>query len=124
MSEIKQFDFESPIQQLKIAGDMYEIDFSDDSILKKQQRFETFYQEAEKIDKEAEDYIEKTKELIKDTVDTILEKGAFDILYIKSGKSIMNILNLVEFLADIINEKSQESKKNVENKYLKFKKVK
>jgi len=121
---MKKFEFKRPVEEIEIAGDVYTIDFSDVSIQEKQKKFETFHAEVEKIPKDAEDYLDKVYVLIEDAIDTIFHKGAFKVLYEKSGRSLYNMTDLMEYLADMIGEKANKQHEERVNKYLKAKKQK
>ena len=116
---MKKFEFKRPVEEIEIAGDIYTIDLSDVSIQTKQKRFETFQEEARKIPRDDTEYFDKALKLVEDTIDTIFHPGAFKVIYEKSGKSLYNMTDLVEYLADVINEKAKKQHDERVNIYLK-----
>ena len=112
---IRKFEFKKSYEEIDIAGGIYKIYLDDESIKKMYTAFENFNEKAEKLDavdvskldaKGHIEHFEKQKELFKECINLILkDEKAFDVLYINAGKSISNMVGLLNYLGDIIGEK-------------------
>ena len=120
---VREFNFKKSYEEIKINGKVYMVDFSDEAIMNYQTSFNKFNkQKNEELSKLAEneaEFIEKAREITKDIIDTILGNGSFDVIYIESGKSLFNISELIEYLAEIIGEKVESVRKEKRKKYVK-----
>lgn len=128
---VREFKFKSTVEKLRINGNDYEIDFADDKIKQYQKELEQFYfksKEVQEVDadnlsaEEQQKYLDKTKELATSIIDALLGEGAFEELYEESGKSLINMVDLIEFLTEVIGEKSTKTKQEKYDKLLKAKK--
>lgn len=122
---MKSFDFKKSYEDIKINDREYRIDLSDDKVKEYRKAFVEFYdqsiiinQENEK-EKDEDKMLERTKEIVGKAIDTILGEGSFSILYIESGKSLINMVDLVSFLTEIIKDKTEEFQAKHADKYLK-----
>lgn len=125
---MRKFEFKKTFEEVEIAGKVYRIEFSDDKIREYQEKFhslEADVQELLNVDEtkltkeEREKYFEKAKHLISNVIDMLLGEGSFDELYEKSGRSIINMYDLVEFLAEIVNERSEQNRVEKRQQYVK-----
>lgn len=128
---MRTFEFKKTYEEIKINDKTYKIEFNDDKINEYQKAFENFYfksQEKQKIDinklnkEEEKQFIEESVQLAKEALETLLGEGTYDILYEESGRSLINMVDLISFLADIVNEKTSQEKQKRVDKYLKNKK--
>ena len=126
---MKKFEFKKPFEEVEIAGKVYRIEFSDDKVREYQEGLHslgTDIQEFLNVDKtkltkeEREKYyFEEGKQLIRNVVDMLLGEGSFDELYEKSGRSIINMYDLVWFLAEIIKERNKQNREEKRQQYVK-----
>lgn len=123
---MRKFEFKKSYEEINIAGKVYRVDFSDENIKKYQKSFNEFYKknkEFENIDEEnlsveeQQEILDKVLNIIKEFVETILGQNTFDELYDKSGKSIFNMMELVNYLAEIVGEKGQKLRDENYKKY-------
>jgi hypothetical protein len=126
---MREFSFKSTIEEFKINGEVYSIDFADDKVKEYQKTFRSFYDKAMEFqkainkdvnttDEEQEEMLEKSKQMTKEIIDSLLGKNKFEIIYEQSGRSLMNVLELVSFLGDVVKEKTEKLTTSHVNKYL------
>ena len=125
---MRKFEFKKTFEEVEIAGKVYKIEFNDDKIREYQERFHSLeadiqelmgVDEMELAKEEREKHFEKGKQLIRSVIDMLLGEGSFDELYEKSGRSIINMYDLVEFLAGIVGERSARSREEKRRQYVK-----
>ena len=125
---MRKFEFKKPFEEVEIAGKVYRIEFSDDKVREYQEGFHylgTDIQELLNVDEtkltkeEREKHFEKGKQLIRNTIDMLLGEGSFDELYEKSGRSIVNMYDLVWFLAEVVNERNKQNREEKRQQYVK-----
>lgn len=132
---MRSFEFKKSYEEIKINGEIYKVDFSDNKVLEYQKLFRSFYATSLELNEEGKDinktqdqekeYFDKSLKLVKDTLEGLLGENTFDKIYEQSGKSLINIVDLVTFLADTIQEKMTSLKDEKLEKYVgKKKKVK
>lgn len=128
---MRSFDFKKSYEELKINGEVYKIDFSDAKLKEYRKSFNEFYAESQKMqsvntselakDDELKQF-EHAADLTKKAIDKLLGDGSFNKLYEQSGRSLFNMMDLVEFLAELVGEKTNKVRKERAHKYIKHKK--
>jgi hypothetical protein len=129
---MRSFEFKSSVEEFKIGDKVYQIDFSDQKVKEYQRTFVNFYEKSQELQKEIdkstvenqEELFDQTLELVKGLIDQLLGSGSFDELYEKSGKSLINMMDLIAFLSEVVAEKAEKAKDERLNKYVKNKKSK
>jgi hypothetical protein len=125
---MRKFEFRKTYEEVEIAGKIYRVDFSDDKINEYQKKFFSFQADVEKFTKidetkltqeEQWKHFEDVKALAKDVVETLLGEGTFNELYEAAGRSIMNIYDLIWYLADIVKERSARNREEKRKQYVK-----
>jgi hypothetical protein len=125
---MRKFEFRKTYEEVEIAGKVYRVDFSDDKINEYQKKFFSFQADVEKFAKidetkltqeEQWKHFEDVKALAKDVIETLLGEGTFDELYEAAGRSIMNIYDLIWYLADIVKERSARNREEKRKQYVK-----
>jgi hypothetical protein len=125
---MKKFEFSKAYEEIEINGESYRIDFSDDKLKQYQDMFYKFYQEAQEIEQadiekmtseEQTTLLEKQRQNMKMVTETMLGEGTFDELFGLAGRSTWNYMRLIEFLAEIIEEKFSKTKEERRQKYVK-----
>jgi|SRR5690606_3024239 len=125
---MRKFEFKKTFEEVEIAGKVYRIEFSDDKIREYQEKFHSLEADVQELlnveetkltKEEREDRFEKGKQLVRNVIDMLLGEGSFDELYEKSGRSIINMYDLVEFLAEIVNERSAQNREEKRQQYVK-----
>jgi hypothetical protein len=125
---MKSFDFKKSYEELKIDGEIYKIDLSDDKVKEYQRAFVDFQVKSQELqiasDKAItpelkEEFMDKSKALVGETIDLLLGGQSFNKLYESSGRSLINMIDLVLFLTEIIQSKTEELKSSTLEKYIK-----
>lgn len=128
---VREFNFKSTVEEFKIEGDIYKVDFSDKKLREYQEKFNEFLEESAELEKlrhdnmtseEQENYFNSSYKLCEKMIDTVLGEGSFDKLYEKSGKSIFNMIDVIEFLSEAVGEKTVRLREENKSKYVKPKK--
>jgi hypothetical protein len=127
---MRSFEFKSSVEEFKIGDKVYQIDFSDQKVKSYQRSFVNFHVKSQelsdKIDKATpeiqEILFDQTLQLVKELLDQLLGSGSFDELYEKSGKSLINMMDLIAFLSEVVVEKADKAKNERLEKYVKNKK--
>lgn len=130
MINIKKFEFKKSYEEVELAGKIYKIEFNDERLLVYMKAFDKFYTksnelheiEAEKLDiKKQEEVLSEMAEMIKEILDLLLGKGAYDELYKKSGQSVINMVDVVLFVGDVVGERMEQSREEKKQQYVKKK---
>jgi hypothetical protein len=125
---MRKFEFGKAYEEIEINGKTYRVDFSDDKLKQYQDMFYKFYQEAQEIEQadiekmtpeEQNALLEKQRQNMKTVTETMLGEGTFDELFELAGRSTWNYMKLIEFLAEIIEERFSEIKEERRKKYVK-----
>lgn len=123
----KAFQFKKTYEEVDIAGNVYQIEFTDDKVLQYNKSFDKFYTESKRINEidvkkitveEQQDLFKEMQGLVKKVTEELLGKGSFDALYAASGNSLMNMIEVIEYLSEVVGEKVQRIQKDRKNKYL------
>lgn len=128
MTQFK-FEFEKTYKEVEVAGKVYQVEFNDDAINKYQKSLKTFEKQTKEVqglipdyekatDEEFDNVMNKQKELVKHVVETFLGENTFDELYEKAGKSISNLISLVDYLNNLYIEEAKEKAEKAQAKYL------
>ncbi|HDR8155539.1 TPA: hypothetical protein QC057_004568 [Bacillus cereus] len=128
MTQFK-FEFEKTYKEVDVAGKLYKIEFNDDAITKYQKELKTFDKDSKELaalitdyekatDEEIDAVMSKQKEMTKHVVETFLGEGTFDELYEKAGKSVTNLMGLVNYLSDLYVEEAKGKTEQAQAKYL------
>ncbi|ANT40247.1 MULTISPECIES: hypothetical protein [Bacillus] len=129
MSQVFQFNFEKTYKEVDVAGKVYQVEFNDDAINKYQKSLKSFGKKTKEVqglipdyekatDEEIDNLMNKQKELVKHVVETFLGEGTFEDLYEKAGKSVGNLMTLVDYLNNLYLEEAKEKAEKVQAKYL------
>jgi hypothetical protein len=125
---IKKFEFKKTYEEVEIAGKVYKVDLQDESVKKYQKQFNSFTEQSMQLQEAAKEnmtvdeqaaFLDQSKELAMVTINTLLGENAFDELYEASGKSLINVMDLINFLTEVIREKAGELQAQTVDKYLK-----
>lgn len=125
---MRKFEFGKSYEEVEINGKPYQIDFSDDKLKQYQDMFYKFYQEAQEIGQadiekmtteEQKALLDKQRQNMKTVTETLLGEGTFEELFELAGRSTWNYTKLIEFLAEIIEERFSELKEERRKKYVK-----
>lgn len=131
MTQAYQFNFEKTYKEIDVSGDIYRVEFNDEALTRYQKAVKRFNQgikeaqsalEKVNIETDSDDEIQKVsdkqKDVVKDVVEVFLGEGTFDGLYEKAGKSVMNLMSLVNYLIDIYSSEMKSKTEDARKKYL------
>lgn len=131
MTQPFQFNFEKTYREIDISGDIHRVDFNDEALTRYQKAIKRFNQGIKEVqevlknvnietdsDEEIQKVSDKQKDVVKDVVEVFLGEGTFEGLYEKAGKSVMNLISLVNYLIDIYSSEMQSKTENTRKKYL------
>lgn len=131
MTQAYQFNFEKTYKEIDVSGDIYRVEFNDEALTRYQKAVKGFNQgikeaqgalEKVNIETDSDDEIQKVsdkqKDVVKDVVEVFLGEGTFDGLYEKAGKSVMNLMSLVNYLIDIYSSEMKSKTEDARKKYL------
>ncbi|QWI52550.1 hypothetical protein EXW56_27060 (plasmid) [Bacillus mycoides] len=129
VSNVLQFNFDKTYKEIDVAGKLYRVAFDDDSMLQYQVSFKAYevkVQEAQKLVPDVQEatveqlkeMAEKQKELMRDAIEIFLGADTFEELYDKAGRSSMNLVGLIDYMMDLVQDELQKSAGKVNNKYL------
>lgn len=128
---IRKFEFNKTYEEVEVAGEVFRIEFNDEKIQQYNRGFDKYYVESKKIkekdlkkmnSEDKEKMFKQMQDLTKDMVEEILGEGTYESLYKASGNSLMNMIELVEYLSEIIGEVSERIRESKKKKYLANKK--
>ena len=125
---MRTFEFKKSYEEIKINDEVYKLSYNDENLLKYQKAFRQFQLDAadmqSKIDQiktadQETEYYEQTKEMVKKTIDLMLGEGSFDKIYEQSDRSIFNMVDLLVYLGEIVEERVKTEKEERLSKYVK-----
>ncbi|XQY90641.1 hypothetical protein ACNRWW_14035 [Metabacillus sp. HB246100] len=125
---MKKFEFKKSYEEIEIAGNVYKLGLSDEDLRKYQKEFSSFFDKQQDFQKikvdslsydEQVEHFDRMKNIIKELIELILGEGTFQPLYEASGKSLVNITELAEYLSEVIGEKLKVEKSAQYKEYVK-----
>jgi len=131
MAEIRKFDFSKTYEEVEIAGEVYQIEFNDESMQRYLSKIDEFHSESKRLNaidssklssKEQLEVFAEIQESVKDMVETIIGQDTYTPLYEKSGQSVMGMMDLAIYLADKIGERNKKDQADRKKKYVTKKK--
>ncbi len=131
MAEKITLKFDKPIQIFEINGMDYEVYYDDKAIERYRDTLLKFSKEYDEIkvkdianmpsDKQEEIKLKQTK-LIEEFIESIFGKDSYEVIYVSTGKSMLNLLDIVEAFSNWLNDKLSKYKKEKQNYYTRGKK--
>ena len=123
---MKEFNFSKTYEEFKIGGKVYKIEMNDKAIISYRKAMDEYANKAKKLESAKVETIEQSDKLFKEAidmarklVDLLLGKGAFDELYEASGESTEQMAIMIEWLGQLIVEKTALKKQDKLKKYTK-----
>ncbi|MBJ8031422.1 hypothetical protein [Bacillus cereus group sp. N21] len=124
-----QFTFEKTYKEIDVAGTLYKVNFDDESMLKYQEGFVSYEKKAKELQNEAIDFREASpdvlramnlqqRELMSEAIELFLGEDTFEELYEKAGRSLMNLVSLIDYLTKIVEEELRAKSGNNLDAYL------
>ena len=127
MSNVKKFEFKKSHEDLEIAGKEYRLEFNDAKLIEYNKSFDEFYQESKRLNQidetklttnEQLDLFEDMKKMVKDILEILLGEGSFEELYEASDRSLINMMDVIMYLSEVVEEKMQNIRDKKKEKYL------
>lgn len=108
-----QFNFEKTYREIDVAGKLYKVNFDDESMLKYQEGFLSYEKKVKELQNEAIDFREASpevlramnlqqRELMSEAIELFLGEDTFEELYEKAGRSLMNLVSLINYLTSLV----------------------
>lgn len=128
---MRKFEFSQTYEPVEIAGKEYRIEFNDEKIKQYYTDFAQFQKdivEFEKINasdlpqEEQLQHFDDMKKVVGRAVESLLGEGTFDEIYENAGHSIMNVMDLVYFMSEVVEERASRNREDKRKKYIKGKK--
>lgn len=125
---MRRFEFSKAYEEVEIAGKVYRIDFSDDTLSEYQKKIKQYYDESKNLteqdiskmsEEEQAALLTKQRQNMKELTEAILGEGTFDELFEAAGRSTVVYAELLEFLTDLFAEKAEKMKEDKRKKYVK-----
>ncbi|MFB4164806.1 hypothetical protein ACE1TI_13490 [Alteribacillus sp. JSM 102045] len=125
MATIK-VDFDQPYDEFEICGETYRAYYDDDSLRKYEKIADKFYKESKKKGDIAKMSAQQKKSLenkqykaIEETIEGFFGEGSFKPIYEASGRSMLNITQVLEAVFEWLNSKVQNVNKKAAEYYTK-----
>ncbi|MED4447447.1 hypothetical protein [Bacillus thuringiensis] len=125
---MKKFEFKKTYEEVEIAGKVFRIDLNDDKVFEYQESFNKYGKEMQEDSssdienfskEEQKEFFDKQLQRIKEVIEIMLGKDSFEHIYEASGRSIINLAELVTYLSDLIGEKTVNIRDEKKKKYVK-----
>ncbi|PFK54908.1 hypothetical protein [Bacillus thuringiensis] len=125
---MKKFEFKKTYEEVEIAEKVFRIDLNDDKVFEYQESFNKYGKEMQEDSssdiesfgkEEQKEFFDKQLQRIKEVIEIMLGKDSFEHIYEASGRSIINLAELVTYLSDLIGEKTVNIRDEKKKKYVK-----
>ncbi|MBJ8031442.1 hypothetical protein [Bacillus cereus group sp. N21] len=124
-----QFTFEKTYKEIDVAGKLYKVKFDDDSMPAYQEGFVAYEKKAQELKNGIVDFSKATteelrasnakqRELMKEAIELFLGEDTFEELYEKAGRSLMNLVSLIDYLTKIVEEELRSKTGSSLDEYL------
>lgn len=112
---VRKFEFKKAFEEIEIAGRIYRFKTDDDSLFRYRDQLTEHGKKLTAIGQKQglseEDIHKKSLVVFRDFIKTIFDEDCFDSIYEASGRSVFGLTDLVEFIADVVEEKLNERKR-------------
>lgn len=117
---VRKFEFKKSYEEIEIAGKVYHLDLDDESLLSHKASMESYGKKMTDLSTKEipeEEIFGMTKDLAKGLLDELFGQGSYETLYAAAGKSLFNLIDLIEFIGDIVRDKVSEKEKGVQRRH-------
>lgn len=127
MTNVKRFDFNKTYEEVDIAGEIFQIEFNDQKIELYMKKIDFFRKESVRLNKidtsklSSDEQLEVFSEMqavTKDMIEAFIGENTYDPLYEKAGNSLMNMLDLAIYLADVVDARTKKEQADRKKKYV------
>jgi len=124
---MKKFEFKKTYEEVEIAEKVFRIDLNDDKVFEYQESFNKYGKEMQEDSssdiesfgkEEQKEFFDKQLQRIKEVIEIMLGKDSFEHIYEASGRSIINLAELVTYLSNLIGEKTVNIRDEKKKKYV------
>lgn len=124
---IKKFNFKKSYEEVEIAGEVYQIEFNDDKQKEYLRTIDRFHLESKRLHKietkdmnteEKEALYVEIQELTKETLEMFIGEGTYETVYEQAGRSTDNMIDVVMFVADVLDERMKRKRQDMKKKYV------
>lgn len=123
------FEFKSTVKEITIGGKTFSMNFDDDSLMSYMDGFKSYADKIEALKQGAPEVSTATEEQLKEmkksqteilagTIDMLLGKGKFKVIYELAGKSSMQIVALIDALMQMVQDELGEQSNGALDRYL------
>lgn len=127
MTNVRRFDFKKTYEEVDIAGEVFQIEFNDQKLEEYMKKIDFFRQESVRINQidtsklSSEEQVEvfnDMQDVTKDMIETFLGENTYTPIYEKAGNSLMNMLDLAIYLADVVDARTKKEQADRKKKYV------
>ncbi|CAM3213853.1 hypothetical protein [Streptococcus pluranimalium] len=120
---VRQFEFKKTVEEIEIAGEIYTLPLDDKNLLRIQNDFINYGKEIKGLteveisegDAEAlQDNYRQQLEVMQKVIESPFGEGSFEKLYKASGESLSNMVDLLDYLVELVAERIEQNKKRAE----------
>lgn len=124
---MRKFEFNKSYKEVDIAGKVYKIRFDDEKLFEYHEAFEDFYKDTKGIkeieadgmdNKELHKTYKEIREMSKTVLDIVLGEGAYEELYEKSGNSTLAMVDVINFVSDVVGEGMEDIRDRKQKDYI------
>jgi len=128
-NNVFNFEFKSTVKEIAIGGERFFMNFDDDSLMGYMDGFKSYADKIETLKQNAPELSTATEEQLKEmkksqteilagTIDMLLGKGKFKVIYELAGKSSMQIVALIDALMEMVQKELGEQSNGAVDRYL------
>lgn len=120
---VRQFEFKKTVEEIEIAGEIYTLPIDDKNLLRIQNDFINYGKEIQGLteveiaegDAEAlQDNYRQQLEVMQKVIESPFGDGSFEKLYKAAGESLSNMVDLLDYLVELVAERIEQNKKRAE----------
>ncbi|HEM5981027.1 TPA: hypothetical protein U2B36_001909 [Streptococcus suis] len=120
---VRQFEFKKTVEEIEIAGEIYTLPLDDKNLLRIQNDFINYGKEIQELteveiaegDAEAlQDNYRQQLEVMQKVIESPFGDGSFEKLYKAAGESLSNMVDLLDYLVELVAERIEQNKNRAE----------
>lgn len=124
---MRKFEFKKSYEEVQIDEKVFRIDFSDNKTSQYPKKLQEFKEEFTKLqstdqtnfsDQEKLDYFDQIKQGVKKVIEEFFGEGSFEEIYVLSGCSIINVMDLIFYISDVVSERLQKDREDKRSYYV------
>lgn len=120
---VRQFEFKKTVEEIEIAGEIYTLTLDDKNLLRIQNDFINYGKEIQGLteieiaegDAEAlQDNYRQQLAVMQKVIESPFGDGSFEKLYKAAGESLSNMVDLLDYLVELVAERIEQNKNRAE----------